>query len=400
MNNIFSTALKYAPGRIFLLLTGLLILVIAQACSTSSGSEQTTEALQRLPVLTLQLQEATTYDEYPAALEGSKDIEIRPQVDGQLEHIYVDEGAYVLQGHPLFRINSRVYTEQLNNAKATLAAAEANLTNARIDVAKLTPLVKNQVLSDVQLNAALAAERVAEANVLQAKAMVESAQINLGYTVISAPVAGYIGRIPFKTGSLVSTTTPDALTVLSEIRNVFVYFSLSENDFIGFKKRVAGNTIAEKIKQLPPVELVLSDGSVFPQKGKVELASGLFDSRTGTITFRAVFPNEDGLLRSGNTGKIRIPHVSPSVILIPQEATFELQDKVFVFALADSNRVESRPIPVIGRSGTYYLVEDGGVKAGDRIVYAGLDRLQDGMSIIPEPMALDSLANPRYALSR
>ncbi len=240
MNTTFSIHVKRAPGRNSLLLAGLLVLAIAQACSTSSGNEQAADALQRLPVLTLQLQQATTHDEYPAALEGSKDIEIRPQVDGQLEHIYVDEGAYVQQGQPLFRINARPYTEQLNNAKATLAAAEANLANARIDVGKLTPLVKNQVLSDVQLNAALAVERAAEANVLQAKAMVESAQINLGYTVISAPVGGYIGRIPFKTGSLVSTTTPEALTVLSEIHNVFVYFSLSENDFIGFKKKGGG----------------------------------------------------------------------------------------------------------------------------------------------------------------
>lgn len=390
MNSSFSIHAKYNPIRYLLPLAGLFLLVTIQACKTSSGSEQMTETPQRLPVLTLHPQTATTYDEYPASVEGSKDIEIRPQVDGQLEHIYVDEGAYVQQGQPLFRINARVYTEQLNNAKAMLAAAEANLTNARIDVGKLTPLVKNQVLSDVQLNAALAAERVAEANVLQAKALVESAQINLGYTVISAPVSGYIGRIPFKMGSLVGTTTPEPLTVLSEIRNVFAYFSLSENDFIGFKNRVPGATIADKISQLPPVELVLSDGSTYAQKGKVELVSGQFDDRTGTITFRAVFPNEEGLLRSGNTGKIRIPNVSPSVILIPQEATFELQDKVFVFALADSNRVESRPIPIAGRSGIHYLVESG-VKPGDRIVYAGLDRLQEGTRIIPEPVASDSL---------
>lgn len=390
MYSIFPIHVKYRLNRYLLFLTGLPLLAFVQACSTSAGNEQPAVALQRLPVLTLQSQQATTYHEYPAALEGSKDIEIRPQVEGQLEHIYVDEGAYVVQGQPLFRINARVYTEQLNNAKASLAAAEANLANARIEVGKLAPLVKNKVVSDVQLDASLAAERVAEANVQQAKAVVESAQINVGYTVISAPVAGYIGRIPFKMGSLVGTATPEPLTVLSEIRNVFAYFSLSENDFIAFKNRVAGTSMAEKISQLPPVELVLSDGSTYPEKGEVEVVSGQFDNRTGTITFRAVFPNEDGLLRSGNTGKIRMPHVSPSVILIPQEATFELQDKVFVFTLADSNRVESRPIPITGRSGTYYLV-DGGVQPGDRIVYAGLDRLQEGTRIIPEPLAPDSL---------
>ncbi|MFC3199831.1 efflux RND transporter periplasmic adaptor subunit [Parapedobacter deserti] len=390
MNNTSSTHVNDKLFPFPQLLAWLFILAVAQACSTSSGTEQAVEAPQRLPVITLHTQHATTYDEYPATVEGSRDIEIRPQVDGQLEHIYVDEGAYVVQGQPLFRINARVYTEQLNNAKASLAAAEANLANARIDVGKLTPLVKNQVLSDVQLNAALAAERAAEANVQQARAVVESAQINLSYTVISAPVSGYIGRIPLKMGSLVGTAMPQPLTVLSEIRNVFAYFSLSENDFIRFKSRVPGNTIDHKISNLPPVELVLSDGSTYSHKGQVEVVSGQFDNRTGTITFRAVFPNEDGLLRSGNTGKVRIPNESPSVILVPQEATFELQDKVFVFALADSNRVETRPIHISGRSGTNYLVENG-VKVGDRIVYAGLDRLQDGTSIIPEPMAPDSL---------
>ncbi|MGK6351162.1 efflux RND transporter periplasmic adaptor subunit [Parapedobacter sp. DT-150] len=390
MNSTFPTRVTFFTSRNSLLILGFLMLITMQACRTSSGNEQAAATPQRLPVLTLSLQQATTYDEYPATLEGSKDIEIRPQVDGQLEHIYVDEGAYVQQGQPLFRINPRAYNEQLNNAKASLAAAEANLANARIDVAKLTPLVKNQVLSEVQLNTALGAERVAEANVMQAKAMVEGAQINLGYTVIAAPTAGYIGRIPFKTGSLVSTTTPEALTVLSEIRNVFVYFSLSENDFIGFKKRVQGSTIAEKITHLPPVDLVLPDGTTYAQKGKVELVSGQFDNRTGTITFRAVFPNEDGLLRSGNTGRVRIPQVSSSVMLIPQEATFEVQDKVFVFAVSDSNRVESRPIAVAGKSGTSYLVEKDMVP-GDRIVYAGLDRLQDGAFITPEPVTLDSL---------
>lgn len=370
-------------------------LLFLEACSTSAGNEQPPAAPQRLPVLTLAAREVTTYEEFPATLEGRKDIEIRPQVNGQLEQIYVDEGAYVRQGQPLFRINAREYVEQLNNAKAMLAAAEANLVNARIDVSRLTPLVNNQVVSEVQLNTAVATERAAAANVQQAKALVERAQIDLGYTVIAAPADGYIGRIPFKTGSLVGTANPEPLTVLSDIREIVAYFSLSENDFIAFTGRVPGTTIAEKIAQLPPVTLVLADGNTYAHAGKVEMVSGQFDARTSTISFRAVFPNPDGLLRSGNTGKIRLPRHSSGVITVPQESTFELQDKVFVFALTDSNRVESRPLHITGKAGTAYLVQEGSVRTGDRIVYAGLDRLQDGLWIEPEPVSLDSLISRR-----
>ncbi|HEU4633682.1 MAG TPA: efflux RND transporter periplasmic adaptor subunit, partial [Flavisolibacter sp.] len=257
---------------IFLLLAAIVVL---SACNSSSGSGMVmSQQAPALPVLTVTDRAATTYQEFSASLEGSKDIEIRPQVDGILERIYVDEGAYVRRGQPLFRINERTYREQYNNAKASLAAAKANLANAQITITKLTPLVQNNIVSDVQLKTAKAAYDAAAAQVSQAEAMVRNAQINLGYTVIHAPADGYIGRIPFKTGSLVGVTTTEALTVLSDIKEVYAYFSLSENDFLRFKNRYAGNTIEEKVKNMPPVELVLADGTVYPQKGKVQTVAG------------------------------------------------------------------------------------------------------------------------------
>lgn len=323
-------------------------------------------------------------------MEGSKDIEIRPQVDGQLMQIYVDEGDFVQQGQRLFRINDREYTEQFNNARASLAAAKANLAQAAIEVAKLSPLVENKVISDMQLKSAEAAKLAAQASVSQAEAMLESARINLDYTVIRAPADGYIGRIPFKTGSLVNPSNPEALTVLSEIKNVFVYFSMSESEFIRFKEESPGNSIAEKIDKLPPVELLLADGSLYPEKGTVELVAGQFDNSVGAITFRAVFPNSERVLRSGNTGRIRIPRLRPEAIAVPQQATFYLQDKIFVFTVDSDNKVVSKPITVSGKSGTDYLVEKG-VGPGDRIVYSGLDRLQDGAVISPLAVSVDSL---------
>jgi len=349
-----------------------------------------TQSLQALPVITVNALPATTYQEFSASLEGTKDIEVRPQVDGTLDKIYVDEGAYVKKGQPLFRINDRIYREQYNNARANLLAAKANLVNAQISVSKLTPLVQNNVISDVQLKTAKAGYDAAAAQVSQAEAMVRNSQISLGYTTIKAPVDGYIGRIPYKTGSLVGLTTPEPLTVLSDIKDVYAYFSMSENDFLQFRNQFTGNTIAEKLKQLPPVELLLADNSVYPQKGKVQTVSGQFNNSMGAISFRASFPNGGGLLRSGNTGKIRIPRSVTSALIIPQEATFELQDKVLVFVVGDSNKVASVPITITGKSGGYYLVEKG-VKPGEKIVYSGLDRLREGVKIDPQPISMDSL---------
>jgi membrane fusion protein (multidrug efflux system) len=373
----------------------VIVAVALYACNSSSGNPNTmTQPPQMLPVLIVSHTPATTYQEYSASLEGSKDIEIRPQVDGHLEKIYVDEGAHVRKGQPLFQINSRPYSEQLNNTKASLAAAKANLATAEINVSKLTPLVQNNVISDVQLRSAKTAYDAAAANVAQAQAMVSNAQINVGYTLIKAPVDGYIGRIPFKTGSLVGLSTTQPLTVVSEIDEIYAYFSLSENDFIGFKDQFPGKTVEEKLKQVPAVDLVLPNDSMYSSKGKVESVSGQFDNSIGAISFRATFKNTDELLRSGNTGKIRIPTAVTTSVAIPQESTFELQDKVFVFTVADSNKVVSTPITISGRSGNYYLVSKG-IKPGDKIVYSGIDRLQDGAVIAPQNMSMDSLLKAR-----
>jgi membrane fusion protein (multidrug efflux system) len=386
MSNTFE-----ALRRVFqsILIVGF-VSVLLYSCGTSTGNPGMSQPLQILPVLEISNRPATLYQEYSASVEGKRDIEIRPQVEGYLEKIYVDEGAYVKAGQPLFKINDRIYLEQLNNAKAALAVSRANLANAQINVSRLTPLVQNNVVSEVQLKTAQASYEAAAASVVQAEAMVAHAATNLGYTFIKAPANGYIGRIPLKSGSLVGMTTIEPLTVLSEIKDVYAYFSLSEADFLQFKNQYEGSSIQDKLKQLPPVELVMADNSIYPSKGKVETISGQFNNTTGSISLRASFPNDGGLLRSGNTGRIRIPRDFTSALLVPQEATFELQDKIFVFILSDSNKVASVPITVSGSSGNLYIVEKG-LKAGDKIVYSGLDRLRDGVMITPAPISMDSL---------
>ncbi|TLV01513.1 efflux RND transporter periplasmic adaptor subunit [Dyadobacter luticola] len=350
---------------------------------------------QTLPVLTVSDHQVTAYREFTASVEGSRDIEIRPQVDGYLDKISVDEGAYVRKGQVLFHIDPRPYREKLNTANATLLSAKAALESAQINVDKLTPLVANNVVSDVQLKTAKAAYNAAAANVSSAQAAVDAAKIDIGYTSVKAPADGYIGTIPFKTGSLVGKGNAEALTVLSETKDIHVYFSMSELDFLDFKKQFEGSTIEQKIKEIPSVDLILADNSVYPQKGKVEIVDGQFDKTMGAIKLRATFPNVNGMLRSGNTGKIRIPRELTKSVLIPQEATFEMQDKVFVYTVLDSNKVEGRPVTVSDRSGRYYLISKG-LKPGEKIVYNGLDRLRDGMAINPQKMSMDSLlsANP------
>lgn len=375
------------PSYFFYVLFGLIILY---GCSATTDRQAFVQPIQSLPVVSVKDMPVTTYQEFTASIEGTKNVEIRPLVDGYLESIYVDEGSFVKKGQLLFKINDAPFLEQLNNAKANLLAAKANLIKAEIEVNRLTPLVQNNIVSEVQLKSAQSAQEAAKANVALAEAMVNTAQIDLGYTHIAAPVDGYIGKIPYKIGSVVGNNDIQILTVLSDVKEVYAYFSMSETDFMQFTERSAGRTTAEKIKHLPQVELVLADNSIYPLKGKVETVIGQFDRTMGTISFRATFPNTNGLLRSGNTGKVRIPHQFTSVIVIPQVATFELQDKVFVFTLADSNKVAGQPIDIIGKRNIYYLVEKG-VKPGEKIVYAGLNRLRDGAVIKPQEISMDSL---------
>lgn len=346
-------------------------------------SEAPVASAPSLPVYDIQIANANTDSEYPAAIQGTVDVEIRPQVSGNLERVYVDEGAYVTKGQPLFKINEQPFREQLNDALANLHGAEAALINAQLEIDKLTPLVQNKVVSDYQLKTAKASHRIASANLDQAKALVGSARINLGYTTITAPVSGYIGRLPKKQGSLVSATDMDPLTKLSDVHEVYAYFSLGETDFINFKAQYSGNTIGDKIKNLPPVTLILADNNAYSETGKIDMVDGQFDKNTGAITLRATFPNAKGLLRSGNTGKVRLEIQHGDAILVPQSATVEMQDKIFVFTVDKQNKVTRSPITIAGKSGTNYLIRDG-VKSGDQIVLSGIDKLQEGQEIHPE----------------
>jgi RND family efflux transporter MFP subunit len=376
---------KYLISSVIL----IAVAIYVSGCNEAQGT-QAAQPPQALPVLPINSAAATTFQEFSASIEGKTNVEIRPQVSGLLDKIYVEEGAFVTQGQPLFKINDRPYDEEANNAQASVMAAKANMEKAAIEVNRLTPLVENRVVSDVQLKAAQAAYDAAKAQVSQAEAAGKNAGINLGYTLLKAPVSGFIGRIPFKVGALVGKGEAQPLTMVSDIKEVYAYFGMSERDFLKFTNQYPGKTIDEKIKALPPVELQLADKSIYPYKGKIELMEGQFDRSIGAITFRATFPNAERLLRSGITGKVRIPEANTGLLPVPQTSTYEIQDRIFVFTVGDSNKVVGKQLHIVSKTTDYYLV-DKGVQAGDKIVFAGMDRLVDGAVISPQLLSADSL---------
>jgi len=375
-----SSNVKYFNIAMAILL-GLIMLLI-YSCSSSPAATPAPPP-PSLPVASIVSGTDTTYQEYPASVEGTVNVEVRPQVSGTLDKVFVDEGSFVKAGEPLFKINDQPYRAALNNAVASQHAAESAAANAQLEVDKLTPLVQNKVVSEYQLKTAKAAYDVAKANIEQAKANVSTAKINVGYTLIKAPVNGYIGRLLKKQGSLVGPTDTESLTQLSDVHDVHVYFSLSEKDFVSFKEQYPGETLKDKLKQLPSVSLLLADNSVYAKQGKVDMIDGQFDKTTGAITLRANFANPQGLLRSGNTGKVRLSLQHKDALIVPESATIDMQDKVFVFTVGDSSKVKKQAITIIGKNGNNYLVKDG-VKVGDQIVLSGIDHLQEGMVIHPE----------------
>ncbi len=364
-------------------IVGMCIPLLFSGCGMGNGGKDgEKKGMPVLPVMTVTLGDATVSREYSSLLEGKVNVEIRPQVDGTLQNIYVDEGAFVKAGQPLFTIDDRVYREQYNSALASQHAAEASLVVATLNEEKLVPLVKNNVISDIQLKTAKANRQAAKAAVEQSRATARSAFVNLDYSTIKAPVSGYIGKIPLRLGSLVSKNQSAWLTLLSDVSEIYAYFSMSERDFMRFRNQYEGATLQEKVKQVAPVSLILADGNIFPQKGIIGTISGQFDQSTGSVRIRAVFSNPGGLLRSGNTGKVVIESLYHGVLLVPQAATVELQDKVFVFLLGKGNQVNKQVIAVTGKSGNNYIVGSG-LKQGDIIVTAGTEKLPDGTVIKP-----------------
>ena len=373
----------YIMKRLFVLksITFLMLFVVLVGCGNKHQNEGYQQGPPELPVAVVKESDAVVTKTYAASVEGVSNVEIRPQVSGYLTKIHVDEGQFVKAGQVLFSIESQVYREQLNNAQAALLSAKSNLDNSKINLDRKKELVSNKMVSDFQVREAEIAYNAAKAGVDQASAVVESAKINLAFTQIKAPVSGYTSRFNYRLGSLLSPTNQQPLTILSDIQQVYTYFSLSENDFINFQRQYAGSTIAEKIKNTPPVTLLMADGTPYAHTGKIDAVEGLFNKTTGAITVRAKFVNPEVLLRSGNTGKIVMEQQLKNALLFPIASSVVIQDKVFIYSLDKESKVVQIPVEVSGKSGNNFIVS-GGLKAGDRYIVMGFERLQPGTPVI------------------
>ena len=315
---------------------------------------------------------------YSATIRGRQDIDIYPQVSGTIWQLCVNEGQNVSKGQTLFIIDQVPYKAALQTAEANVAAAEASVATAQLTYDSKKELFARKVVSQFDLSTAENNLLTAKAQLAQAEAQRVNAANNLSYTVVNAPSNGVVGTLPYRVGALVSASMPQPLTTVSDNSTMYVYFSMTENQLLSLTRRYG--SIAETLKNMPDVQLQLNDGSMYDLSGRVESISGVIDTSTGSVSLRAAFPNPDGLLHSGGSGNVILTSTFKDCIVVPQAATFELQDKVYVYKLADG-KAASAMIGVEKISdGKEYIVTSGLVP-GDVIVAEGVGLMREGTPI-------------------
>lgn len=391
---------KVLPKIIRLVTLGGLfsIVLFSQSCSLITDNQETVVNTVALPVYEIDTGTVVINTTFLGAVEGKYNVEIRPQVEGELQEAYVDEGDHVEKGDKLFKIDSERYQEDLNRAIANKNVEEAKLNNARTEVERLRPLVENKVMAPVRLETEKSNYQVAKASLEQAMAEVANAQIKLGYATIKAPVSGYIGRIRKRIGNLVSPGDKEPITVLTDVDEIYVYFSVNESEFSKLRKTdtsVPDTLSKRKRKNLGQrVSLILPDGTEYSEYGFIDANSGQVNKTTGTVTIRANFPNEDNILRSGNTVTLVRHDTKKGRILIPRKATYELQAKTFVQKLTADSLVVRQLIEIESEAPNNQYIVSHGLKEGDKILVEGLDKVSDSTKIKPLAYRPDTLIAP------
>ena len=357
------------------------------SCKHENAGGPAAEAPREYSVTTVSPETVTIHQDFPATIEGQQVVEIRPMISGYLEGIYANEGDHVKKGQLLFKIRNPMYEQQVITAKASINRAEADVNTADMEIEKIRPLVDKQIVSDYRLKAAQLDLGSKKAMLELSKAELANAEANLAYTNIRSPMNGIIGIFPFKQGALVSSNSQQALTTLSNIDTVFAYFSWNEKQLLDFLSGSPGQSLDEKIKNIPQAKLILANATEYSKTGRITLASGMISTQTGSATFKAIFPNKEGLIRSGSSATIRIPEVLNNVLVIPQSATYELQNKFFAYRVDSANKVTAVAIePMPSDNGKSFFVTKG-IKQGDKIVVAGINSLKNGATIIPKEVA-------------
>ncbi len=357
------------------------MIVAAAAMLVSCGGGGMKLGDNEFPVRSIKTQGTELQTSYPATIKGVQDVEIRPKISGFITKVCVNEGQAVRKGQTLFVIDNVTYEAAARQAKAAVVSAEASLKTAKLAYENSKSLYEGGVIGDFEWQSAQNTYETAKAGLAQAQAAYASAKQNLDFCYVSSPADGVIGTLPYKVGALVSSASASPLTTVSDISSMEVYFSMTEKDVLMMGKDEGG--INSAVAAMPSVKLRLADGTIYGEAGKITKASGVIDAATGTITLVAQFPNPNKVLRSGGAGQVIIPTTEAKAILVPQEATSEVQNKKFVYVVDKENKVRYTEITVNPQSdGNYYIVTSG-LKEGDKFVSKGITKLSDGMEIIP-----------------
>ncbi|MEJ8761822.1 efflux RND transporter periplasmic adaptor subunit [Phocaeicola sp. HCN-40430] len=370
---------SFSSSRIAMVALGMFLLT---ACGGQGGMKLGDD---EFAVETVSFTSSEQTTQYPATIKGLQDIEIRPQVSGFIVKLCVDEGATVRKGQALFEIDPTQYKAAYDQAKAGVESAEANLkTVAETEVNKKM-LHEQKIISDFEYQTAVNNLLTAKANAAQAKAAYAAAKQNLGFCTVTSPSDGVIGTFPYRVGALVSPSVAEPLTTVSQIGDMYVYFSMTEKQLLDLTR--AGGTLKEQLDKMPAVQLQLADGTLYADSGKIDAVSGVIDQTTGSVSMRAIFPNKQNILRSGGMANVVFPYAMENVILIPQTATQEIQDKKFVYVVQADSTLKHTEVKISNlNDGKNYIVT-GGLNAGDKIVVEGVQNLQDGQKIVPITVA-------------
>lgn len=358
-----------------------LLLAAVAVMFASCGGQQGKMGDNEFAVRTIQTQNTELQTSYPATIRGVQDVEIRPKISGFITKLCVKEGQSVKKGQLLFEIDNVTYQAAVRQAKAAVNSAEAQLNTSKLTYENNQKLFANNVIGTYELQSSKNSYENARAALAQAKASYVSAKQNLDFCYVTSPADGVVGDLPYRVGALVSSSSTEPLTTVSDINTMQVYFAMTEKDMLEMTKTKGG--MHAVISEYPAVKLQLADGTTYGHDGKVAAVSGVIDQATGSVSMRADFPNPEHLLKSGGSGYIVVPHVSANAIVIPQDAVAQVQDRYFVYVVGKDNKVKYTNVTVNpDNDGKNYIIESG-LKVGDRIVVKGITALKDGMQISP-----------------